>query len=120
MSLATRFQQTSSNYIIKVNCLVKDQPYPITRAERCHTRYGPAVLLTIRESKNSFKKVFLLRRYSEIMTDEVLTNINSGKEKLNLVYRDKCLQTNGHMLAITEEKLFWLAFIHYMLIMKQH
>jgi hypothetical protein len=88
MSLATRFQQTSSNYIIKVNCLVKDQPYPITRAERCDTRYGPAVLFTIRESENSFKKVFLPRRYSEIMTDEDLTNINYGEEKLNLVYKD--------------------------------
>jgi hypothetical protein len=38
------------------------------------------------------------------MTDEDLTNINSGMEKLNLVCKDKCLQTNGHLLAITEEK----------------
>jgi hypothetical protein len=92
MSLATRFQQTSSNYIIKVNCLVKEQPYPITRAERCDTRYGPAVLLTIRESENSSKKVFLPRRYSKIMTDGDLTNIHYGEEKLNLVrvYKDKC------------------------------
>jgi hypothetical protein len=104
MSLATRFQQTSSNYIIKVNCLVKDQPYPITRAERCVTRNGPAVLLTIQESENNLKKVFLPRRYSEIMTDEDLTHINSGKEKLNLVYKDKCSQTNCLLLAITEEK----------------
>jgi hypothetical protein len=52
------------------------------------------------------KKVILPRRYSEIMTDEDLTNINSGKETLNLVYKDKCLQTYGHLLAITEEKLF--------------
>jgi hypothetical protein len=69
------------------------------------TRYGPAVRLTIRESENSLK-VFLPRRYSEIMTNEDLTNINSGNEKLNLVYKDKCSQTNGHLLAITEEKLF--------------
>jgi hypothetical protein len=87
MSLATRFQQTSSSYIIKVNCLVKDQLYPITRAERCDTIYRPAVLLTIRESENSLMHFFLPQRCSEIMTDEDLTNINSGKGKLNTIQR---------------------------------
>jgi hypothetical protein len=74
MSLATRFQQTSESYAIKVNCLVKDQPYPITHAESCDIRYGLSVLLTIRESKNSLKKVFLPRRYIEIMTNKDLEN----------------------------------------------
>jgi hypothetical protein len=100
MSLAAFFQQTSTDYTINLNCLVKAQPYPITCAERCNTRYGPAVLLTIQESENSLK-AFLPRRYSEIMTDEDLTNINSGKEKLYLVYKDNCSQTSGHLFAIT-------------------
>jgi hypothetical protein len=45
MSLATRFQQTLESYNVRLNCLVKNQPYQITRAERSDTRYGPAVLL---------------------------------------------------------------------------
>jgi hypothetical protein len=76
MSLATCFQQTSESYIVRLNYLVKNQPYPITCVERCDNRYGPTVLLTIQESK----KVFLPRRYSEIMTDENLENINSGNK----------------------------------------
>jgi hypothetical protein len=62
------------------------------------------VLLTIRESENGLKKVFLLRQYSEVMTDKDLANINSGKEKLNLIYKGTCSQTSGHLLAITEEE----------------
>jgi hypothetical protein len=104
MSLATRFQQTSSNYVIKVNSLTKNQSYPITHARRCDTWHGLSVLLTIRESKNSLKKVFLPRRYSEIITDGDLTNINSGNKKFGLVYMGACPQTKGHLLAITEEK----------------
>jgi hypothetical protein len=117
MSLAAHFQQTSSNYTIKLNRLVKDQQYPITCAKRDTTRFGPAVLLTIWESENSLK-VFLPRRYSEIMTDEDLTNVNSGKEKWNLVYKDKCSQTNGHLLAITGEETDankWMAFLFFLL-----
>jgi hypothetical protein len=74
MSLAICFQQTSESYTIKVNGLVKDRPYPITRAERCETQYGPAVLLTIQESENSTKKFFLPRRYSDVMIDKDLEN----------------------------------------------
>jgi hypothetical protein len=105
-SLAARFQQTSSSYTIKPNCLVKNHPHPITRAEPCDTRYGPAVLLTIGESENSLKKFFLPRRYSDVMTNEDLANINSGKKKLNLVYKNKCSHTNGFLLAITEEEIY--------------
>jgi hypothetical protein len=74
MLLATRFQQTTESYTVRLNCLVKNQPYPITCAERLDTRYGPAVLLTIEESENSLKKVFLPRRYSDVMIDDDLEN----------------------------------------------
>jgi hypothetical protein len=55
------------------------------------------------------------------MTDEDLTNINSGKEKLNLVYKDRYSQTSGHLLAITGEDLKkndsdWPLFFYYTLI----
>jgi hypothetical protein len=82
MSLATCSQQTSESYTIKVSCLVKNQPYPITCVERLDTRYGPAVLLPIQESENSLKKVFLPRRHSDVMIDEDLVIINSGNKKI--------------------------------------
>jgi hypothetical protein len=38
------------------------------------------------------------------VADENLTNINSGKKKLNFVYKGKFSQTSGHLLAITGEE----------------
>jgi hypothetical protein len=60
------------------------------------------VLLTIRETENSLKK-FLPRRYSEIMTDKDLENINSGNKKFGIVCIGVCPQTKGHLLAISGE-----------------
>jgi hypothetical protein len=114
MSLAARFQHTSTSYTIRLSKLVMDQPYMIIRADRCDTRCGPAVLLTIHESENSFKKVFLPRRYGDVMTDEDLTNINSGSKKLCLVYLGTCSQTSGYLLAITGEDI---AFFYVCLIL---
>jgi hypothetical protein len=50
------------------------------------------------------KKVFLPRRYSEVLTDDDIVGINSGRTKLNLVYRGTCTQTGGHLLPLKEEE----------------
>jgi hypothetical protein len=81
-----------------------DRPYPITRAELVDTRFGPTVLLSIRDSAASIKKVFLPRRYSAVETDQDILAINSGTSRLNLIYRGVCPQTNGFLLAIAEEE----------------
>jgi uncharacterized protein YbaR (Trm112 family) len=104
MSLAARFQQTSESYAIKLVTPFKNQPYPIKKADRCDTRFGPAVLRTIQESENSLRKVFLPGRYSAVMTDDDLTDINSGCIKLSLIYRGVCPQTKGHLLTVTGEE----------------
>jgi hypothetical protein len=103
MSLTTRFQQASESYTIKVNSLAKNQPYSITLARCCDTPHGLSVLLTIWESKNSLKKVFLPWRYSEIIMDKDLTNINSGSKKFGLFYMGMFPHTKDLLLAITEE-----------------
>jgi hypothetical protein len=46
----------------------------------------------------------LPRRYSEIITDEDLTNINSGNKQFGLVYMGMCPQTKGNLLAISGEE----------------
>jgi hypothetical protein len=104
MSLAQRFQQTSDTYIINLDKLTQDQPYHIIRAERSDTRYGPAVLLTIRETVNSLKKVFLPRRYGAVITDDDISHINSGQKKVCLIYKGICPQTKGHLIDITGEE----------------
>jgi hypothetical protein len=104
MALVARFKEASTCYTIKLSSLQNDRPYPISHAERIDTRYGPAVLLSIRDSSFSLKKVFLPRRYSEVMTDDDIADINSGQTKLNLIYRGTCMQTGGHLLALREDE----------------
>jgi hypothetical protein len=48
MSLTQRFQQASETYIINLDKLIQDQPYPIIKVERCDTRYDPAVIRFVR------------------------------------------------------------------------
>jgi hypothetical protein len=74
----------------------------ITRAKRATTRYRPAVLLTICEAEASVKKIFLPRRYGEVMSDKDVESINCGKVKLNLVY--KGVSTNGWLYARNTRK----------------
>ena len=103
MSLVTRFQEASTCYTIKIGSLQIDRPYPITYGERIDTRFGPAVLLSIRDSTFSIKKVFLPRRYSEVITDDDIAGINSARTKIYLVYRGTCMQSGGHVLTLREE-----------------
>jgi hypothetical protein len=78
MALARRFQVSSTCHTVKIGSLDTDRPYPITHAERTGTRFGPAVL-SIRDSEFAPQKVFLPRRYSEVVTDEDIARFNSTR-----------------------------------------
>jgi hypothetical protein len=60
MSLAKKFLEASACHTVKIVSLDTEKPYPITHA-RVGTRFGPTVLLSIRESELALK-VFLPRR----------------------------------------------------------
>ena len=104
MSLAQKFLEASACITVKIGSLDTETPYPIQHAQRIGTRFGPTVLLSIRDSEFTLKKVFLPRRYSEVVTDEDITRINSGRVKLYLIYSGVCAQTNGFLLSITGEE----------------
>lgn len=102
MSLAKKFVEASSCHTVKIGSLDTGKPYPITQAQRVGTRFGPTVLLSIRQSELGLKKLFLPRRYSEVITDEDIERFNQGK--LCLIYKGVCEQTNGFLLSITGEE----------------
>jgi hypothetical protein len=85
MSLAKKLVESSSCDTIKIGSLDHGKPYPITQAQRVGTRCGPTILLTIRESELGLKKIFLPRRYSDVITDEDIESFNQGK--LYEIYR---------------------------------
>jgi hypothetical protein len=53
-----------------------DIPYPIERAEKIKTRYGETILLTLKESTETFIKVFLPKRYGDLFTDDDIKSVN--------------------------------------------
>jgi hypothetical protein len=98
MSLAKMFLGAS-----ELESLDIEKPYLIRQAERVSTRFGPTGLISTCDSEFALKKVFLPRRYTEVVTDEDIDRFNSNKSKLYLIYRGLCAQTNGFLLAITGE-----------------
>jgi hypothetical protein len=104
MSLAQKFMEASTCLTLNIVLLDTERPYPIKHAQSSGTRFGPTVLLSIRDSEFTLRKVFLPRRYSEVASDEDIERINSGRAKLNLVYSGVCAQTNGFLLSIAGEE----------------
>jgi hypothetical protein len=64
-----------------------DIPYPIESAEKIQTRYGETILLTLKESTQTFVKVFLPKRYGDLFTDDDIKSVNEKSVIYALKYR---------------------------------
>jgi hypothetical protein len=76
--------------------LEMDKKYPIVRANRISSKFGPTVLLTIRDSESTTIQTFLPTRYSADDIDK----INSHVFLLNLIYRGICEKSKSYLLSI--------------------
>jgi hypothetical protein len=76
MDLVEKFKMVSSCQTVKISSLTKDKPYLIEHVERIQTRYGEAILLTLRESPASFVKIFLPKRYGVQFSEDNISSIN--------------------------------------------
>jgi len=91
----------SSCQQIGIAALKQDTPYPIERAERVQNKYGETILATVRaESPQMFLKLFLLRRYGVLFSDEELRRINEKTVSLSLIYLGTHASTNSYILEI--------------------
>ena len=61
-------------------------------------------MLTLQGPDESVVQVFLLQRYSDVMTDTDLTAINSKTIALSLVYKGVCDSSKSYLLAIESSK----------------
>jgi len=80
MELAKRYGEataTTANTSISMNSLVINRLYPIVHAKRVNTKYGPTVLLSLRDSDEKLVQIFLPKRYANVVTDEDTEKINS-------------------------------------------
>ena len=85
MELDRKFENATSYRSVSVGSLEPDQQYPIVHAERINTRYCQSVLLAILDSPTTSVKVFLPRRYGDVVSDEDLQFINSKRVALYLI-----------------------------------
>jgi hypothetical protein len=76
MELSAKFKMTPPCRTVRVSVLKLDITYPIERAERIKTRFGETILLTLKESTQTFVKVFLPKRYGDLSTDDDIKSIN--------------------------------------------
>ena len=98
--LAKRFEEATAYASVNVTSLEPHKLYPIIKAKRIRTKYVPTVVLTLRVSKTYIVQVFLLKLYSEIMSDTDIDSINSKAVSLHLVYKGFCESSKAYLLAI--------------------
>ena len=79
-----------------------NKKYPIIGAELITTKFGPTVLMRIKEQPTKVVKVYLPKRYSAIVSDEDIELINSREVSLNLLYKGTCEKTNSYNLAFED------------------
>jgi hypothetical protein len=88
---------------MKLSSLQVDRKYPITHVKRVGTRFGPAIVLTIRDTPDQILEVFMPRRFYSAFPDVDLEEINSEKVALNLVYKGQCVNTYAFKVAIERQ-----------------
>jgi len=101
MDLVTKFKMVTACQHIKITSLKIDMPYPIERAEKVQTKYGKAILMTLRaESSQTFVKVFLPRRYGTLSSDDDLCSNNKKTISLSLKYLGTNTTSNSYILEL--------------------
>jgi hypothetical protein len=75
--------------LCQVGSLHADHQYPIVHAERVNTRYVYSVLLAILDSPTTSVKLFLPKRYCDVVSDEDIEYIDSKRLLLYLICKGK-------------------------------
>jgi hypothetical protein len=101
MDLAQKFEATCSTNVISIGSLDEGLNYPILLAARATTRYGPSIVLTLRDDEEATAtKVFPPCRYYSIFSDTNIADINSQKKRYYLVYKGQNEKTKDFDIVI--------------------
>ena len=100
MELAKKFEEATSCQCVNINSLETYKKYPIFRAKRMTSKFGPTVLLTIRNSESTTVQTFLPKRYSAVVSDEDIEKMNNKLVSLNLICMGICEKSRSYMLKI--------------------
>jgi hypothetical protein len=99
-----KFEATCATDLISINSLDVGLKYPILLAARVKTRYGPRIVLTLRDDEEAgIAKVFLPARYYSLFSDSDIDAINSQTVQYYFVYRGLNEKTRTLNIVITKE-----------------
>jgi len=74
--------------------------YHIVRAKRINTKFGSTFLLSIRDSEAKIVKIFLSKRYGDVVSDGDMNKINSKTVSQNLIFKGICDTSLSFLMAI--------------------
>ena len=100
MELAKKFEEATSCQSVNINSLDTDKKYPIVRTKQITSKFGPTVLLTIRNSESTTVQTVLAKRYSVVISDDDIEKINNKVVSLNLIYMRICEKSRSYLLKI--------------------
>ena len=100
MELAKKFEEATSCQSVNINSLSTDKKYPIVRTKRMTSKFGPTILLTIRDSESTTVQIFLPKRYNAVVSEVDIEKINNKLVLLNLIYMGICEKSRSYFLKI--------------------
>ena len=103
MDLVTRFGKVSSGNIASLENLVLGKRYPVTRAVRQTTQYGPTIIVTLWDDPTDANiRVFLPKSFAEVFEDSDIEAINCGTRHYYLVSQGRTPNGRSFKLALEE------------------
>jgi hypothetical protein len=104
MHLAHKFETASATHVLSIDQLDVGLKYPIMLAAKSKTRYGPSIVLTLRDDEESkVVKVFLPSRFYSLFSDADIEVINSQTVQYSFVYKGRSEKTRAFNIGITKE-----------------
>ena len=100
MELDRKFENATSWRSVTLESLEPSEHYPIVHVERINTRYGQSVLLAIWDPPTTTVKVFLPKRYGDVVSEEDLQVITSKRVALYLIYKRTCSKTISYIIEL--------------------
>jgi len=70
MDFTRKFEEATSNHIVRISALEIDKKCTILEARHTVTKFGPTVLLSIKDKSNNIIKVPLPKLYSSVFSEE--------------------------------------------------
>jgi hypothetical protein len=100
IDLISKFEMTNNCRTVSIGSMTLDHRYPILCSERINTKFWPSVVMTLGDSTETVLKAFLPKRYSNIIQNEDMIDLNNSAVSLNLVYKGKCEKTKSYIIQL--------------------